>query len=152
MQDWLSAIRRYLGAGIAGHLVWEVAQLPLYGIWDEGSTRQIAFAVVHCTGGDLLIALSALVAALILAGSADWPASRFRAVAVLTVTIGVGYTVFSEWLNVSVRGAWSYSPRMPTLPPFGTGLSPLLQWLVVPIIALAAARRPSVRASSAGDL
>ncbi len=145
VRDWLSAIRFYVGATIAADLAWEVAHVPLYGIWEEGSAGEIAFAVVHCTGGDLLIALSALAAGLILAGSPRWPAERFRVVAALTIAFGVAYTVYSEWLNVSVRGSWSYAPQMPTLPPLGTGLSPILQWLVVPTLAFAAAWRSGVQ-------
>lgn len=149
--DWLSAIRRYLGVTLAAHVVWEALQVPLYGIWEDGSANAIAFAVVHCTGGDLLIAVASLVAALMLAGSPGWPAKRFHAVAALTIALGVLYTVYSEWLNVSVRGSWSYAARMPTLPPLGTGLSPLLQWIVVPGLALAAARPPGGGRSSASE-
>ena len=140
MRSWLSAIRRYLAVTIVGHLAYETLHVPLYRIWSEGSAAQIAFAVVHCTGGDLLIALAVLVAALILTGNARWPAERFMLVGALGVAFGVAYTIYSEWLNVSVRGSWSYSTRMPTLPPLGTGLTPFLQWFVVPPIALAAAR------------
>ena len=143
MRSWLAAIRRYLAVTVVGHLVWEMLHVRLYRIWDDGNAAEIAFAVVHCTGGDLLIALAALSAALLLAGSSAWPADRLLRVGVLTVVLGVAYTVYSEWLNVSVRAAWSYGPRMPTLPPLGTGLTPLLQWLVVPPIALSAARRVS---------
>jgi hypothetical protein len=89
----------------------------------------------------VLIALSALAAALVLAGDLRWPAGSFRGVAALTIAFGLAYAVYSEWINVSVRGNWSYSPRMPTVPPLGTGLSPILQWLVVPTLALGAARR-----------
>jgi len=46
----------------------------------------------------------------------------------------VSYSVFSEWLNVSVRGSWAYAGAMPKL--FGLGLSPLLQRLVVPAATL----------------
>lgn len=138
--EWLPALRRYLAVTATGHLAWEVAHVRLYGIWEQDSESQIAFAVLHCTAGDLLIALAVLCAALILVGSHSWPAERFGVVAVLTVAFGIGYTIYSEWLNVSVRGTWSYLARMPTLPLLGTGLSPLLQWLVVPTIALAAAR------------
>jgi hypothetical protein len=145
--SWLAALRRYLAATVALHFVWETLQVPLDRIWSEGSAYEIAFAVVHCTGGDLLIALAALSAALALAGSARWPAHRFRAVGLLTIAFGAAYTIYSEWLNVNVRAAWSYAPGMPTLPPLGTGLTPLLQWLVVPTLALAAARRVSDSAS-----
>ena len=48
---------------------------------------------------------------------------------------GLGYTIFSEWLNVEVRGAWAYSARMPVVPIIGTGLAPLLQWLILPVVA-----------------
>jgi len=30
---------------------------------------------------------------------------------------------------------WAYSEFMPTLPVTGTGLSPLAQWIVIPLIA-----------------
>jgi hypothetical protein len=53
------------------------------------------------------------------------------------VLLGVGYTVFSEWLNVGIRQSWSYTEAMPVLPLFGTGLTPFLQWLVVPGLAFA---------------
>jgi hypothetical protein len=137
---WLSALRRYLVVTSGGHLLWESLHVPLYTIWYEGTATAIAFAVLHCTGGDLLIATSSLALALVLAGSNSWPVERFRAVACLTVAFGLGYTVHSEWLNVTVRGSWAYSPRMPTLPPLGTGVSPALQWIVIPFAALLAAR------------
>jgi hypothetical protein len=99
--------------------------------------------VLRCTGGDLLIALASLSGALILAGTPGWPAEHFRRIAALTLFFGVAYTVYSEWLNVSVRGSWAYAPSMPTLPPLGTGLTPLLQWIVIPTIALAMVNRPT---------
>jgi hypothetical protein len=49
--------------------------------------------------------------------------------------LGLGYTVYSEWLNVNVRETWAYTAWMPRIPPLGTGLSPLLQWIVVPGLA-----------------
>lgn len=55
---------------------------------------------------------------------------------------GVGYTTFSEWLNVVVRGSWAYSELMPTvqLASFDLGLSPIAQWVAVPLLAFARAR------------
>jgi hypothetical protein len=55
---------------------------------------------------------------------------------VAVLAFGVGYTIYSEWLNVSVRGTWAYSDLMPVVPIIRTGLTPLLQWLVVPTLAL----------------
>jgi len=46
-------------------------------------------------------------------------------------------TILSEWLNVEIRRTWSYAAAMPVVPWLGTGLAPLLQWLVVPSLAFA---------------
>ncbi len=147
--NWLAALRTYLVISGMGHLAWEAIQLPLYTIWSTGTIRELAFAVLHCTGGDILIALSALAAALILIGEPAWPSHRFGSVYVLTVGFGIGYAVFSEWLNTGVRGNWAYSDWMPTLPWIGTGLSPLLQWAAIPMLALLALRHlPSYATSS----
>lgn len=145
MGAWLPALRRHLAVGAAGHLLWETLQLPLYTIWTEGTAAEIAFAALHCTAGDVLIALATLMGALILAGTPRWPAERFAAIAVLTLLLGVGYTVYSEWLNVNVRGSWAYAPSMPTIPPLGTGLTPVLQWVSIPLLVLGSVRRASRR-------
>jgi hypothetical protein len=139
---WLSGLRIYLGTILMGNLIWETLHLPLYTIWTTGSRGENAFAVYHCTLGDLLIALSALTLALILAGDHAWPRRRFWPVAILAMTFGVGYTAFSEWLNVVVRASWAYSEWMPVITIAGHkfGLSPLLQWIVVPAGAFAFAR------------
>ena len=132
---WLVVLRRYFVLAIPAHLVWEVAQLPLYTIWYEDPPGRIVFAVLHCTGGDALIAGASVLGALLLFGSARWPDERYIAVAAPAVLAGVAYTIFSEWHNTEVRGSWGYSSLMPALPGTGTGLSPFLQWLVVPIAA-----------------
>lgn len=143
---WLTVIRRYLGAIVVGNLIWEFAQLPLYTIWHEGTGREIVFAAVHCTGGDVVIASLALLGALAIGGSGHWPNARFPTVAALAILGGLGYTVFSEWLNTEIRGNWAYTSWMPTLPIIGSGLAPLAQWMIVPLFALWWARRSVRRA------
>jgi hypothetical protein len=139
--DWPRALRVYLGVIALGDLAWEAAHLPLYTLWETGTAGEKLFAVLHCTGGDLLIALSCLALALISVGDRGWPLYAHRRVAAVTVALGMGYTVFSEWLNIVVRESWAYSDLMPVVPVIETGLSPLLQWLVVPLAALWLARR-----------
>lgn len=138
----LRAIRIYLSLILLGNLLWEALQLPLYTIWQTGTPRQQAFAVIHCTGGDFLIATTALVLALMTVGHRDWPMSYFKRVAAVAIAIGLGYAIFSEWLNVSVRGTWSYSALMPVLSLAGwkVGLSPLLQWSIVPTLCFVVTR------------
>ena len=137
----LIAFDRYLLVILFGNVVWEFAQMPLYTIWQDGTPRHIAFAALHCAAGDLLIAASALLAAIALVGGSHWPDRRFGAVGTIAVAAGLLYTVFSEWLNTDIRGNWAYTTLMPKLPLIGTGLAPLIQWLVVPTVALLWARR-----------
>ncbi len=133
--DWHQALCRYLGASIAAHLIWEVLQLPLYTVWTTGTLAQQAFAVLHCTLGDAMIAGLSLLVALALFARATWPSTDVVRVFVVSLTIGVAYTIYSEWLNVNVRKSWAYSDLMPVVPGLGTGLAPLLQWVVVPTLA-----------------
>lgn len=139
--NWLTASRRYLVAIGAANLVWETAQIPLYTLWRTDPPGALAFAVLHCTAGDIAIASVAFVMALALVGRPGWPAERWVAVAVVVTLLGAGYTVFSEYQNTVVRRSWAYSEWMLVVPWIGTGLSPLFQWLVIPPFALAWARR-----------
>ena len=116
---WLRVLRRYFLFVALANLAWEVAHLPLYTIWWESGFRANTFAVVHCTGGDLLIATASLVLALLCFAKASWPDESYIQVAAAAVAFGVGYTVFSEWLNTEVRSSWAYTDRMPVVPFLG---------------------------------
>ncbi|MBA3325620.1 MAG: hypothetical protein H0T41_10315, partial [Rhodobacteraceae bacterium] len=126
-------LRRYMIFVAVANLGWEFAHMPLYTLWQTGTAYEIAFAALHCTDGDVLIALSAVVLALFLVGSPAWPAARRGHVIALTVFFGLAYTLFSEWLNIEVRGSWAYSDLMPVIPFIDAGLSPVLQWIVIPL-------------------
>lgn len=125
-----------------GNLVWELAQLPLYTIWHDGTVNGIVFAVLHCTGGDLLIAGAALLGALLIAGDRHWPRARFRTVAAIAILGALAYTLFSEWLNTEIRGSWAYTELMPQLPLIGAGIAPFAQWIIVPLAAFWWVRHP----------
>jgi hypothetical protein len=135
LSDWPQALRRYLAMSIASHLTWEVLQLPLYALWASGTRKQQAFAVLHCAVGDAMIAGLSLLIALALFARSTWPSFRVARVYTASLAFGIGYTIYSEWLNTNVRGSWAYSDLMPVVPVIGTGLAPLLQWFVVPTLA-----------------
>jgi hypothetical protein len=144
---WLGALRSYLAATAGASLIWEAAHLPLYTLWTVGTPGERAFAILHCSAGDILIATSALVLALVLAGTRAWPRVGFRRVTALTVIFGLAYTAFSEWLNTAVRSTWAYSDLMPVVRFAGleVGMSPLLQWIAVPALAFTCAWRRAAR-------
>ncbi|MEQ8322044.1 MAG: hypothetical protein RH946_17410 [Rhodospirillales bacterium] len=138
----LTVLRRYMVVLVLLNLVWEFAHMPLYTIWEEGTIEEILFAAVHCTGGDALIGLTAIMLAAFLFGGTHWPYERMRTVLFAAIGIGIGYTIFSEWLNIVVRQAWAYRDIMPVIPMFNVGLSPLLQWIVIPVLAYVIALKP----------
>ena len=140
---WFRSMRLYLGLFAAGNLAWEIIQLPLYTLWRAGTVWQLMFAVVHCTLGDLLVGLNTLSLALMIFGYRGWPQDRFCRVAGRALVLGFCYTIFSEWLNVVVRASWAYSEQMPIISLFNLkiGLTPMLQWIVVPTAAFLLMRR-----------
>lgn len=136
--SWLNSVRRYLLVSLLGHAVWEVAQLPLFTLWHEASPQQIAFATLHCLGGDLAIAASALAAGLAFIGRTGWPREGAWTVGVCVVAFGLAYTAWSEYSNAIIKRTWAYTDAMPLVPWTEIGATPIMQWLIVPVLALAA--------------
>jgi len=121
------------------NLAWEIAQVRLYTIWTGADGTSVAWALLHCTVGDVLIALAMFALAGVALQRADWPASRPWAGSAITVTGAVVFTAWSEWYNVYRSGSWGYTPSMPLI--LGIGLSPLLQWLILPPLLVVAYRK-----------
>ena len=136
--------KRYLPILAGLNLVWEIAQVPLYTLWREASPAYMAFAVAHCTAGDVLVGAGALAMALTATRAGSPGSWRWREITVAAVLLGVAYTAASEWLNTQ-RGAWQYSNLMPIVRVgrLRVGAAPLAQWLILPPIALYVSRRKS---------
>jgi hypothetical protein len=137
-EAWRFVLLRYLPWIAALNLAWEIAHAPLYTLWREADAPYIAFSIAHCTLGDILIAAVSLALALTLGGEGAPAMWRWRRVAAITGFAGVAYTVFSEWMNITLLRSWTYAEAMPTLDigDFEIGLTPVAQWLVLPPLAL----------------
>ena len=120
------------------NLVWEIGHVRLYTLWMEADGAGIARAVFHCSLDDVVIALATFALAGIALRQVDWPASRPWAGGAITIIGTMVFTAWSEWYNVYRTGAWSYTPDMPRI--YGIGLSPLLQWLIIPPVMVLAYR------------
>ena len=120
------------------NLAWEIAHVRLYTLWAEADGLTVAWSLFHCTLGDVLIALAVFALAGMVLRQVDWPASRPWAGGVMVVIGTMAYTAWSEWYNVYRAGSWGYSASMPLI--FGIGLSPLLQWLILPPVLVIAYR------------
>lgn len=135
---WSFIARRYLPCLGLLMLAWEIAHSPLYTIWREAEPAYLAFSVLHCTLGDVLIGGCALILALVLGREGFLAHWRWGRIAFFATILGLAYTVFSEWMNVTMLRSWVYAESMPKLEVAGfeLGLTPLAQWLVVPAAAL----------------
>lgn len=141
---------RLLMSSACLNLSWEVVQLPLYTVWKAPAAEQ-TYDVLHCTTGDVMITAITLMLALVIARARQWPERGALGVWILSMVFAIAYTTFSEWLNVEVRQSWAYSELMPILPVLGIGLSPMLQWLVVPTLAHTFALRRSPWRGGSGE-
>ena len=123
------------------NLVWEIAQVRLYTIWAAADGMSVAWALLHCTLGDVMIALVMFALAGVVLWRANWPVSRPWAGGAIVMIGAMAFTAWSEWYNVYRVGNWGYTASMPTI--FGIGLSPLLQWLILPPVMVAVYRTAS---------
>ncbi len=134
LRNMLALATRYVAICLPLFAVWEIAQLPLYTILAERGVRASVLSALHCTIGDAMIAFFAIGAAL-MAGLFLPCMRRFSRIALTTVLLGLVTTVAIEWLSVQ-SGRWGYSGLMPVDPWLSIGLSPLLQWLVIPVVGV----------------
>ena len=61
---------------------------------------------------------------------------------------GIALTVGFEFYYTNISERWTYSDLMPLVPPFGTGLSPLLQWIFIPLAVVWLTQRQAVGAKA----
>lgn len=131
---------RFLALGVVAfalHFGWELAHAKWYVTMNA---LPFLTATAWCARAaliDVAISAGAYAAAALIARSLRW-VSALRAFPVAVYfAIGLAITVAIERWAIAV-GRWRYAPTMPTIG--GIGLSPLLQWIVLPLLIAAAAR------------
>ncbi|MEK6372238.1 MAG: hypothetical protein AABO58_06035 [Acidobacteriota bacterium] len=119
------------------HFGWEMTQAKWFATMNELPFWTATAWCMRAALWDVAIAAAAYLAAAVAARNASWPRSpRALAIAVY-FAVGLAITVATEHWALAA-GRWRYEAAMPTVG--GIGVTPLLQWIVVPAITLAAAR------------
>ena len=129
-------ITRYAASILLLNLAWETLQLPLYTIWAAAGAREIVWTVLLCTIGDVSIAAGALAVGWLIAGRPRLVTGIPLSVGIVATLAGVAFTLFSEWRATQITHAWEYSELMPVIPGFRVGLSPLLEWIILPPVSM----------------
>jgi len=132
------------------HFVWEFIQLPTYVGMAEMPHWEGTKLCLSATFGDVGFALLAYWITALAARDRDWILDQVGWQIALFIAIGVGLTIGFEYYYTQISGRWIYSDSMPLVPPFETGLSPLLQWLVIPPIVIWFTR-PQIGEPTKGD-
>ena len=125
------------------HFTWEFLQAPLFSSMETATHIGGIRTCLLATLGDMVIALVAFWAAALLAGTRNWVGRGDYKAFGLCIGTGVGITIGIELLSTQIFGRWAYGPMMPRLPFIGTGLTPILQWALIPALVLWYMRRLS---------
>lgn len=123
------------------HFVWEFVQAPTYAGMVEMNHWDGIKLCMSATFGDVGFALTAFILTSIAARSRGWYDAPKTWQLLLFLSVGIALTVGFEYYYTNITLRWTYSELMPLVPPFGTGLSPLLQWIIVPLLTLGITRR-----------
>lgn len=141
----LPAFTAFFGGSFLLHLLWENLQAPLYAGFV--SYRAHFWICFKATGGDLLFMLILYAALAVVHRSPFWLADRaaYEHPATWTIVpfIGVLLAVGFELWAVYVAHRWQYGQEMPLIPLLLIGLTPVLQMIVIPLLALSFARLAS---------
>lgn len=118
------------------HFTWEFLQAPLFRSMESLSHFEGILICLQATLGDMAMVLVAFWVTCIVTGTRRWHVRpKALAIAVWLVS-GLLMTVIIEFLSTGILDRWTYAAAMPRLPFLGTGLAPLGQWVVVPMIVL----------------
>ena len=123
------------------NFVWELLHLPLFNGLDDTHHYVVILHCTKATFGDVVISLAAFYCACFFSGTRDWILTSDKVGLVVFFTVGLLITIGFELLATGPLNRWEYSPLMPIIPVIRVGLSPVMQWLIIPLIQLWIVRR-----------
>ncbi|RKZ79578.1 MAG: hypothetical protein DRQ35_04000 [Gammaproteobacteria bacterium] len=131
----------FLLFGFMANFVWEMLQMPFFTFSDKLSLSEINFACLQASIGDAFILV---IMFWTLSGLLKLRLWIFRLTSYrigLFLLIGIIITIIFEHLATGPLDRWVYGDLMPVLPLLGTGILPIIQWLIVPLFVLWLVRR-----------
>lgn len=149
LADLLPSLRlmpRVFVVAVALNYPWELGQGSLYeGVTDDTWAWWRCF--VSSLGDGVLVCLIYALGCLVFRRR-DWfaPGHGLRIPFLLTAGLVVGVAV--EWIGARLLRRWVYAPSMPLVPGLELGLVPLVQMILLPVVAfliVAAGSRPRTR-------
>ncbi len=118
------------------NFVWELLQMPLFAGFADFPYYQ---TILHCTKatlGDVVISLVAFAGACLITRSRMWIISMNSSGVVAFLAIGLVITIVFELLATGPLNRWEYGELMPMIPVLGVGVSPVAQWVILPLLQI----------------
>ncbi len=122
------------------NLPWELLQVPFFSALPESSHWGGIVQCGRAALGDAVITVSAFAMVAARHGRHWIRELTFKRVAIFVV-LGLVVTVIIEALSTGPLGRWTYADSMPTLPLLGTGVLPIVQWVLLPPLVVWTVRR-----------
>jgi hypothetical protein len=116
--------------------LWEMQQMPFYQVVPNSTCLDIVRECTLATVGDAALTLTAFWTVAALSNSRQWFRRPKGWQMGIFIAVGVVITIIFEALATGPLNRWQYADSMPTLPFTGTGLVPLMMWLVMPPVTL----------------
>lgn len=132
------------------HFVWELIQTPLYECFRDMHYYTVVLLIIRATLGDVLISLAAFWSASVAVRSRFWIIDKGKKGLWVFLGMGMLITVVFEELATGPLNLWEYADAMPILPILGTGLAPVAQWVILPLLQLWFVRRQLLGGSISG--
>ena len=110
--------------------------MPFFQVSSEFSCTDKVINCTVATVGDVRISLTAFWTVAIMSKSRQWFRQLNWWQLSSFILVGVAITIIFEALATGVLDRWEYADVMPTLSFLGTGLLPLLQWILIPPIII----------------
>ncbi len=112
---------------------WEMAQAGFYTSMKGLPVSSATWLCTRAAAADVVLLVLCFIIAALVSRDAAWPLHpAFGTTTVFFATCLLSTVGIERWAIATAR--WSYSGDMPTV--FGIGALPLLQWILIPVLAL----------------
>lgn len=113
------------------NFAWELIQIPLY-IPSLYSLEHIAFCALASLADVIMVLLLYFGFVLLFRNPLWMEHLNWKRIAIVTLGGGTG-AVLAEIRHLSL-GTWAYSDSMPIIPVINVGISPVLQFMILPLL------------------
>ena len=143
MLRWLGTIRAIytpeifiFGIALLLNFVWEFLHAPLFVFKEQSSWSALTACLWFCAGVDAMMMVFVYWVVALIRQDRCWFLRGRSVDRVLFALTALTLAFASEYTAVHYRNLWEYSERMPLIPFARVGLTPMLQWIILPTLIL----------------